>query len=271
MFRLTPVVKNILIINVILLLVSQMTGLQIMGRSLNDLFALHYIQGENFSPFQLVTHMFMHAGFMHLLSNMIGLIVFGPKLEWIWGPKRFLLFYFVTGLGAAALQMTAYFFELSPKLAIINDYLQDPSLAVFKSIMDSNSLQINPRALMEIQNNIESTALLNPDRAIDQSVVYMGQIQEFLLNSYRMVGASGAVLGIAMGFALYFPNTEMVIFPIMIPVKAKYLVIFYFLYEFYSIWAASPSDNVAHFAHIGGMVFGYLLIRYWNSKRNRFW
>ncbi len=271
MFRLTPVVKNLLVINVALLIITQFIGIRFMGQTLGDWLALHYIKADLFSPYQFLTHMFMHAGFMHLLANMIGLMVFGPKLEWIWGPKRFLIFYFVTGLGAAALQMTAYYFELSPRLDIIYDYLQDPSIAVFQSLMDNNELKINPRALMEIQTSIENMNLVNPGRAIDQSVVYMEQIRHFLVNSYSMVGASGAVLGIAMGFALYFPNTEMVIFPIMIPIKAKYLVLFYFLYEFYSIWAASPNDNVAHFAHIGGMVFGYLLIRYWNIKRSTFY
>lgn len=270
-FRLTPVVKNLLIINVILLLIKAFVPLTFMGYSLNDLLALHYVGGEQFFFTQFITHMFMHADFMHLLSNMIGLIVFGPKLEMVWGPRRFLIFYFVVGLGAAALQMTAHYFELSSALRIIDDYLTDPSLAVFQSIMDNNQLKINSMALNEIQSRVNDAAIFSTQDALSQSVQYMQEIRYYLINSFSMVGASGAVLGIAMGFALYFPNTEMIIFPIPIPIKAKYLVLGYGAFEVYQAWANLPGDTVAHFAHLGGMIFGYILIRYWNSKRIDFY
>lgn len=270
-FRLTPVVKNLVIINVLLLIIKAFVPLTILGYSINDLLALHYVGSEDFKLFQFVTHMFMHADFMHLLSNMIGLIVFGPNLEMVWGPKRFLIFYFVTGLGAAVCQMTAHYFDVASTLKILDDFLADPSLGVFQTLLDTNAFKINTTAIFQIQEEIDQLAAVNQQNALNQAIHYAEEIRFFVINSYQMVGASGAVLGIAMGFALYFPNTELILFPIPIPIKAKYLVMGYGVLEIYSAWANLPGDTVAHFAHLGGMVFGYFLIRYWNTKRTRFY
>lgn len=270
-FRLTPVVKNLVIINVLLLIIKAFVPLTFMGYTINDLLSLHYVGADKFMFSQFVTHMFMHADFMHLLSNMIGLIAFGPNLEMVWGPKRFLIFYFVTGLGAAACQMTAHYFDLASSLQLIDDFLADPSLGVFQTLMDGNAFKLNPAALAEFQDNVNQIASYDQAGALSQATSYATDIRYFLINSFQMVGASGAVLGIAMGFALYFPNTELILFPIPIPIKAKYLVMGYGAFEVYSAWANLPGDTVAHFAHLGGMVFGYFLIRYWNAKRNQFY
>jgi len=233
-----PVVKNLIIINVLMLAATYI--LQMKGIDLTNILGLHYIQSPDFRPYQLVTHMFMHGGFMHLAFNMFALWMFGRVLESVWGPKRFFIYYFVTGLGAAALHTFVNYMEFQYYAAKISP--QDVQ-AVFSQ---------GAELLQQGQNWVGPAGKLN-----------------MILNT-PTVGASGAVFGILLGFGMLFPNTElMLLFP-PIPIKAKYFVAGYGAIELFS-GITGMGANIAHFAHLGGMLFGFLLIRYWNRNTRNFY
>jgi len=233
-----PVVKNLIIINVLMLLATYVLGMK--GIDLGNILGLHYIQSPDFRPYQLVTHMFMHGGLMHLVLNMFALWMFGRVLESVWGPKRFFIFYFVTGLGAAAFYSLVNFIEFQ----------------YFSSKMSPEMVQ---------------TVMSQGAEILNQGKNYTGLAGKLnLLLNVPTVGASGAVFGILLGFGMLFPNTElMLLFP-PIPIKAKYFVMGYGAIELFS-GIANSGDNIAHFAHLGGMLFGFILIKYWNKKTTNFY
>lgn len=228
-----PVVKNLIIINVVMLILAEL--LKISGVNLNGILGLYFPKSEFFRSWQVVTHMFMHGGFIHLLFNMFALWMFGRVLEQVWGPKRFLLYYFVTGLGAA------FFFELV-------QYIQ------YSRVMGI----LSPEQLQLVYDS-GGSAISQGRNFADAG---MGRLNSIL--NIPVVGASGAVYGVLLAFGVLFPNTQlMFIFP-PIPVKAKYVVIGYAAIELY-LAITSPGSGIAHTAHLGGMIFGYLLIRYWRK------
>ena len=234
-----PVVKNLIIINALMLLASYLMELK--GIDLANILGLHYIQSPDFKPYQLVTHMFMHGGLMHLVFNMFALWMFGRVLENVWGPKRFFIFYFVTGLGAA----------------------------LFYSLVNYVEFQyISSKMLPETVQMVitQGADILNQGKNFSDPLASKLN----LLFNVPTVGASGAVFGILLGFGMLFPNTElMLLFP-PIPMKAKYFVMGYGAIELFS-GIANTGDNIAHFAHLGGMLFGFILIKYWNKKTTNFY
>ncbi|HKJ43424.1 MAG TPA: rhomboid family intramembrane serine protease [Sunxiuqinia sp.] len=234
-----PVVKNLIIINALMLLVTYFMSYR--GVDLTRMLGLYYPTSPNFEPYQLVTHMFMHGGFMHLFFNMFALWMFGRILESVWGPKRFFIYYFVTGLGAVALHTFVNFLQ-------------------YKYI----TAQMSPDQIQLVLQNgndilMQGKNYTNPE---------MGKLN--LLINIPTVGASGAVFGVLLGFGMLFPNTQlMLLFP-PIPIKAKYFVIGYGALELI-FGITNTAGNIAHFAHLGGMLFGYLLIRYWNKNSQNFY
>jgi len=234
-----PVVKNLIIINSLMLLATYV--LEMKGIDLANLLGLHYIQSPDFRPYQLVTHMFMHGGIWHLVFNMFALWMFGRVLESVWGPKRFFIYYFVTGLGAAVFYSFVNFIEFQ----------------YFASKMLPETVQMVMTQGAEI---------LNQGKNFSDPLA--GKLN--LILNVPTVGASGAVFGILLGFGMLFPNTElMLLFP-PIPIKAKYFVAGYGAIELFS-GIANSGDNIAHFAHLGGMLFGFILIKYWNKKTTNFY
>jgi len=234
-----PVVKNLIIINVLMLAATYI--LQMKGIDLTNILGLHYIESPDFKPYQLVTHMFMHGGFMHLAFNMFALWMFGRVLESVWGPKRFFIYYFVTGLGAAALH------------TLVN-YLQFHYLAG----------RMSPETVQMVMT--QGTEIFNQGKNFSDPAA--GKLN--LMLNIPTVGASGAVFGILLGFGMLFPNTElMLLFP-PIPIKAKYFVAGYGAIELFS-GITGMGANIAHFAHLGGMLFGFFLIRYWNRNTRNFY
>jgi membrane associated rhomboid family serine protease len=228
-----PVVKNLIIINVVMLILTEL--LKISGINLNGILGLYFPKSEFFRSWQVATHMFMHGGFVHLLFNMFALWMFGRVLEQVWGPKRFLIYYLVTGLGAA------FFFELV-------QYIQ------YNKVMGL----LSPEQLQLVYDS-GSDAISQGRNFADSQ---MGRLNSIL--NVPVVGASGAVFGVLLAFGMLFPNTQlMLIFP-PIPIKAKYVVIGYAAIELY-LAITSPGSSIAHTAHLGGMIFGYLLIRYWRK------
>ena len=235
--NLPPVTLNIIIINVIVWL-AQVVFLR-QGIDLTDMFGLHYVESKGFRIYQLVTYMFLHdtGSFMHVFSNMFAVFMFGRTLEHVWGSKRYLSFYMITGIGAALVQMLVVFLRI-------------------QSLKSGMSLE----AIEEVYSQ--------GYRFLQQNMNYVPDAQgslNLLLNSVT-VGASGAVFGILLAFGMLFPNAELFIIPIPFPIKAKWFVIGYGVFELFFGIGNFSGDNVAHFAHLGGMLFGIFMILYWRKK-----
>lgn len=214
------VTKALLIANIACFLL--MMFMQTQNIELNRLLGVYFPKSDYFQLYQIITHMFMHAGFGHLFFNMFGLYMFGSLIENYFGEKRYLLLYFVSGIGAYLLQSLSMYIE----------YPQTAQL-----IWDGKSAMVSTDMLQIFDN--------------------------------PMVGASGAIFGVLASFAVVYPNMPLYLFFIPIPIKAKYIIGAYFLIELFSgINPSGVGDNVAHFAHVGGAVVGFILTKYW--MRNRF-
>ena len=259
-----PVVKNLIMINVVMFVATW--AMKSTGLDLNEKLGLYYPGSPLFRPYQLVTHIFMHANFMHIFFNMFALYMFGKVLEMVWGPKRFLIYFLITGLGAASLHLFVNYLELSGVSKNVNAFVNTPSPELLAAFVKSN---LGDTAAPWVHDFINkwSESPGNP-AFIQQGTEIVQRIFEERIN-IPTVGASGAVFGILLAFGVLFPNTElMLLFP-PVPIKAKYFVLGYGLIELYMGFTQSNS-HVAHFAHLGGMLFGYLLIRYWNANSKSF-
>lgn len=265
-----PVIKNLLIINGLFYLATMGLG-SAYNIDLTKILGLHYLGASDFKPFQYISYMFMHSNtnFSHILFNMFALWMFGNTLENVWGSKKFLIYYFFTGIGAAIIYTGWIGFEIAPTVDAIDAYLNNPNLESFTQFTHSEHLKI---VSYEVQNNYNALAQsLNhlgnsdPNQAIQKTVDFMTQYREDYLNAHTVVGASGAVYGILLAFGMMFPNSIIYLY-FAIPIKAKWFVVGFGLIEFVSGFLNRPGDNVAHFAHLGGMIFGLILILYWKKK-----
>ena len=237
MNNLPAVTKNLLIINVLCFFGAYVAGTRY-GISIDDMLGLHFFMDPDFRPFQFVTYMFMHKDYLHLFFNMFAVWMFGRTLEQVLGSKRFLTYYMVCGIGAGLIQEAVQGVECFMLSSAM------PEEAVKMVLQDGSGL------LKEFKNYIEpSMASLN--KAINTPCI----------------GASGSVFGILLAFGMLFPNSEMFVFPLPFPIKAKFFVIGYAVIELLSGLGAS-GDGIAHFAHLGGMIFGFFLIMYWRKKNN---
>ncbi|HRG52775.1 MAG TPA: rhomboid family intramembrane serine protease [Bacteroidia bacterium] len=256
---LPPVIKNLLIINVLMFFLSLV--LYQSGMDLTDLLGLHFPLSEKFRPYQIVTYMFMHSitDPMHIFFNMFALWMFGNTLENLWGSKRFLIYYMVTGIGAAVCHYTVVYFQMQDTLTFLNDYIANPSLHAFEEFTASKGLTLS------------SQDLINPQEALQISVDSMREYRTAFLNAPVIIGASGAVFGVLLAFGVLFPNTPLYLMFIPIPIKAKWFVLGYGLIELFSGIKGSVDDNVAHFAHLGGMLFGFILLKYWQRQKTNFY
>lgn len=220
MNNIPSITKNLLIINVLAFFATWVFEKQ--GLDLTATFGLHFFMATDFSFYQLVTYLFMHGSFMHLFFNMFAVWMFGTVMERVWGPKRFLIYYLVCGIGAGIIQEGVQYINYA-----------NENLAAYDFVMTSS-----------------------------------GRITtEAYLNLWTTVGASGAVYAILLAFGMTFPNERMFIIPFPFPIKAKWLIGGYIVIE---VWSAlnTPGDGIAHMAHLGGMLFGFLLIRYWRKHPN---
>jgi len=234
---LPPVVKNIIMINVIMIL-AYFAANSVFGIDLNSLLGLYFPKSEQFKPLQIVTHMFMHGGIWHIFFNMYALFIFGPVLENVWGPKRFFIFYMVCGLGAAFTHESVIFLQY-------NHLINSLSPENIQAVLTEGTTYFH-----------QGKVFTDPDM----------QSLQLLLNT-PTVGASGAIFGVLLAFGVLFPNTQLMLLIPPIPIKAKYLVMGYGALELY-LAVTQPGSNIAHAAHLGGMLFGYLLIRYWRKTTN---
>lgn len=209
-----PVIKNLVIINTLMLLITFFTG-----EFMYEKFSLFYVESPFFKPYQFITHMFMHGDFIHLFFNMYTLVIFGIVLEQIWGSQKFFLYYMVTGLGAAALHTLVLYFQAS---------------------------------------SLEGAAMAGDFAAMESLKAIM---------STPTVGASGAVYGVLLAYGMLFPNNVLQLLIPPVAIKAKWMVLIFGGLELV-LGITNTGGNIAHFAHLGGMIFGYILIRYW-KKNNR--
>jgi len=225
MNNITPVVKNLLIINVIFFFATWLFQQQ--GIAIDEYLAVFYFNSPFFKVWQPITYMFMHANIAHIFFNMFALYSFGSILEAHWGGKRFINFYLITGLGALALQWAVQAFEV---------------------------YQITGSPI----NDLSTLVVNNPAHIATLKGIYLNP----------MLGASGAIFGVLVAFAMLYPNLEMYIMFIPVPVKAKYIIPVYIVIELFLGVSRFEGDSVAHFAHLGGALIGYILVKLWRRKGN---
>ncbi|WP_184543791.1 rhomboid family intramembrane serine protease [Mucilaginibacter sp. FT3.2] len=227
--NITPVVKNLLIINVLFFIGSLALAGVVPG--LLNLLPAYYFNAPNFRVWQIITYMFMHGGYMHIFFNMFVLFSFGPIVEYSIGSKKFFNFYFLCGIGAIALQILVQAFEVH---AITGAFtISHPEL-------EASYMQYGAQAqkLFDIYNT-------------------------------RIVGASGAIFGVMIAFGMMYPNMEMMIMFIPVPIKAKYIIPGYIVLELFLGVSQSSGDGVAHFAHLGGALIGFIMVKVWRLQQNR--
>jgi membrane associated rhomboid family serine protease len=232
-----PVTRNLLLINVAMFVASLVFG-NLFNINLNRVLGLFYFQSPFFGPWQIVTHMFMHGGLTHIFFNMWALFMFGKTLESVWGGQRFLIYYLATGLGAAFFHSLVLYLQIGPEVAQL------------KAAYSVDQINVN------LVNEILKPG--NPYYSLGRSLIT------------PTVGASGAVYGVLLAFGMLFPNTQLFIIPIPFPIKAKWLVIGFGALELF-LGVTQTGGNIAHFAHLGGMIFGFILIRYWNRFTRNFY
>jgi membrane associated rhomboid family serine protease len=244
MGRVSEIVKHLIIINVIFFIASI-----VFGELMYDLFAMHYPNNSDFILWQPVTHMFMHGDITHILFNMFGLWMFGTPLEQMWGKQKFVFFYLSAGFGAVLIQTIVYHYDvMSVTQILIENGLTNSDVDAFYKTGRLNTSII---------------------QSVGEDRLYSG-IQSF---KAVMVGASGALYGILVAFAMLFPNVQlMLLFP-PIPIKAKFFVPLLILFDLFFGFTSYSVGPIAHFAHIGGAVTGFLMMWYWkkNQFNNRRW
>lgn len=283
-FQVLPtIVKNLIIINVIMVVAQFALGKY--GIDLADYLGLHYWRSKLFQPWQLLTHMFMHGSYndvggtiSHIFFNMFGLWMFGSVLENVWGPKRFLLFYIICGIGAAVLHLGVLGWGYHTVEQAFSAYQQNPTLDNFIQFVREHIEPLRAPAGEKLKY-VFNTWANNP--GVNMSQESVSAINQYLhgvqlsdgryisgLFDEATVGASGAVFGVLFGFGYLFPNTLIYIY-FLFPIKAKYVVAGFALIELFSGIKNSAGDNVAHFAHLGGMIVAFILIKIWNKNNRR--
>jgi membrane associated rhomboid family serine protease len=261
MMNITPVVKQLLIINILFFIGSQLVPVAY------DLFALYYPESDNFKGWQLITHMFMHGGFMHIAFNMFALYSFGSTLEHFWGGKKFLFFYISCGLGSALLHTGMNYYEIHSFLSDVSSLKLSSSEVHLLLNADYSSLFDEKGQMMAGEIN---TIL---ERVHCTQEQFNTIVQASMISKVPMLGASGAVYGLLVAFAFMFPNAELALMFIPIPIKAKYFVPAILAIDLFlgfkggSIFGGG-STGIAHFAHVGGALTGFLMMWYW--KKNQF-
>lgn len=258
MFRETPTVtQNIIILNIIVFVATILLRFQ--GINLDDILGAHYFNTPLFKPWQLITHAFMHADVMHIFMNMFVLYTFGSFLERLWGPKRFFSVYLLSAFGAIFLYSLVGYFQVHQLQTFID---QDHFLAGVNGIIQEYGHDINVYDAVKeymIHENVTSQSF------VDVVYQYTG------MSITPMVGASGAVFGLMAAFAILFPNTEMQLLFIPFPIKAKYLIGGYFVFELYASFHQYSGDHVAHLAHVGGAIVGAIIVLFWRKSGRSFY
>lgn len=245
-----------------------------MNINLSTYLALHYWMSPDFKWWQFFSYMFMHGSpepqaigmtIAHIFFNMYGLFMFGSILENMWGPKRFLTFYIICGLGAGLCHLGVMGLEFASFNNAFAHYQEHPTLSAFSEILRKNHLS----AESELIRQWSMDPNCNGCAEASVKAIYNYATGDMLRGS--VVGASGSLFGVLFAFGYLFPNTELYIMFIPVPIKAKWAVAGYAAIELFSGVGKFQGDNVAHFAHLGGMLFGFIILMIWKRNRNKFY
>lgn len=269
--RITETVKQLLIINVIFFI-----GSYIVGQAATDYLALHAPTNDKFQVWQLITHMFMHGNIMHILFNMFALVSFGGLLEQMWGAKKFIFFYISCGLGSAALHLGVNYLEMQYVLQGTADL--NLSSDVIHQILNIDFIEGIRISTADFESGLTEILRTQGKFELANSENVTSLFNAALMNQAPMLGASGAIYGLLVAFAFMFPNAELMLMFIPVPIKAKYFVPGILALDLFLGFKGQSlfgfgDDGIAHFAHIGGAIVGFLMMWYWkkNSFNNRRW
>ncbi|WP_299053139.1 rhomboid family intramembrane serine protease [uncultured Polaribacter sp.] len=240
MNKITDAIKHLIIINIILFVAPQL--LQI---DFSNILALHFPKNEHFGLWQYVSHMFMHGGFGHILFNMYGLWAFGTPLEQMWGKNKFIFFYFSAGLGAGVIYTLANYYQFN---------------SIYELFVDAG---LNPTEIMTILENASTS-----DSRVVQNISQEQFSKVIGLYNAKAVGASGAVYGVLVAFGMYFKDAKLALLFFPVPIAAKYFIPIILIFDLFFGMTKYSVGNIAHFAHIGGALIGFLIALYW--KKNQF-
>ena len=267
---LPPVVKNLLIIN-FLFFVATIAFKSFYNIDLKEVLGLHYYESGQFHPYQILSYMFMHGDFTHLFFNMFALWMFGSAIENFWGWKRFLVYYLITGIGAAVTHYAVVHFQIAPDLRLLDACIQDPNLANVSSLTTQHRFVLDKYSgeiwsnFQTFQYNCQLLIGGNNGAAVQGNInAFLVEYREYYLGLPNVIGASGSVFGILLAFGMMFPNVMIYLY-FLFPIKAKWFVILYGALELYA-GIRGTNDGIAHFAHLGGMLFGIILILLWRKS-----
>lgn len=258
--QITPAVKNLLIVNLILWLATVVFERFAPAVNLIELLGLHYWSADNFYFWQPLTYMFMHGGFDHLFFNMFALYMFGSTLEYSWGTKRFLIYYLVAGIGAALVQELVWTLEYQPMLSAVAAAAEQGSAAGILGYEETIRHFLHFNYPLE---NAGQSELIRINELLSAS----------LPATLTTIGASGSIFGLLFAYGWLFPEAKVFFIFVPIPIPSRIFVAIYAFIELFMGVANFSFDNVAHFAHLGGMLFGWLLLLYWrktNKYSNRY-
>ncbi len=257
-FNTPPIVKNLLIIN---LLVFLMQAVSPVGDEMITWFGQHSWRSDDFRPYQLFTSIFLHGGISHLFTNMFALWMFGRILEYDLGAKRFLTYYLVTGIGAGIFNQLIGEIGYQQTLIAVNDFVANATPSAFSALTANH-----------LEGFSVNQEFLDAWRATPSNEAYISQAikgaYDMLAESSNQVtvGASGAVFGVLLAFGMLHPNDVIMLLIPPMPIKAKYFVMIYGAVELF-MGVTGTMNGISHFSHIGGMVWGFLLLRWWRQRR----
>ena len=262
-----PVTKNIILVSAVFYLATILLSAR--GINLVEILGLHFPGSSVFKIWQPVSHMFMHSPFSiwHIVFNMFVLWMFGAMLEQMWGSKRFLNFFLICGFGAATLHyLFVYFVDLKPVLDSLEFFVEQPGVSAYDALKNSMASNVGLSPSPETEQYIRSLLVAKENGSSSfeigsQLIEIQEGMKDSILSVPNVIGASGAIAGVFVAFAYLFPNSELYLY-FLFPVKAKYLAIGYAVFEIYKTIQHDPGDDIAHMAHLGGMLIGYLLIRF---------
>lgn len=260
MFRLTPVVQTLILINVAMFAIPAILGSDALFQ---QLLALRFVNSGLFKPWELVTYMFMHAGFEHIFFNMLGVAVFGPMLEQVWGSQKFLFYYLACGIGAGLVYLGVNYIILNGMEAQAEAFITHPTPEGFANFLNQYAQSVYDGSIGFLN---QYSASPSDSVMAEKAVRAVEQIYRSHVDS-PMIGASGALYGIVLAFGMSFPNLKLILIFPPIPIKAKWLALGYGAMELYSVWRNAPDDNVAHLAHLGGMLAGIILLFIWSGGK----